>query len=86
VTLRLTAGRDPVTVWAQFEGRPGLAAPTGATMSAKPGQDATRPLTFRLPATTLPGRHVIPVWAAPSEERSREQLTDTFLVVDVPGI
>ena len=46
-------------------------------------QDATRPLTFQIPPGATAGRHVFPLWAAPSADRSGEQLTDTFLAVDV---
>jgi glyoxylase-like metal-dependent hydrolase (beta-lactamase superfamily II) len=79
VTVRVTAGREPVTVWVSLAGQPGF------VMTAKPGQDATRPLTFRVPEGTPPGRHVFSAWAAPSADRASEQLTDSYLAVDVPA-
>jgi hypothetical protein len=78
-TLRVTSLRAPVTAWVSVTGQPGFA------MTAKPGEDATRPLSYRVPADAPPGRRIIPIWAAPSEERAGEQLTDTYLAVDVVG-
>ncbi|MBY0513433.1 MAG: hypothetical protein K2P78_05925, partial [Gemmataceae bacterium] len=76
-SLRVTDGRDPVTVWACVAGQPGVA------MTARPVQDATRPVNVRVPVDASLGRRIIPMWAAPSQDREGEQLTDTYLVIDV---
>jgi glyoxylase-like metal-dependent hydrolase (beta-lactamase superfamily II) len=85
VSLRVIPGRDPLTVWVACGGSPEIMPTSGFEITSKPGQDVPKQFTFRLPDTLAPGRCVIPFWAAPSEARKGEQLTDSYLVIDVPS-
>jgi glyoxylase-like metal-dependent hydrolase (beta-lactamase superfamily II) len=85
ITLRVTAGRDPLRIFTVCGGAAGITPSFALEMEAKPGQPATQQFILKLPADAKPGRHIVPFWAAPSELRRGQQLTDGYLVVDVPA-
>jgi hypothetical protein len=89
ITLRVTAGRDPMHIFAVCGGAEDITGGFASEYNLRAGQTMGETFVVEVSAGVKAGRYIVSLWAAPwgerfAQQRSNEQLTDSYLVVDVP--